>query len=1539
MKKTLFFSILLCASQVLAQNPRHVVSGHPRLLINNTVTDTWQPAATRLAARSALALGGDATAAANFATLKALCTSNNPTFYNSTDEGYSNSVMAYAYVYAIYHYAGQDSTANSYAQALWNTFSTYYQAPVAITSIVTDVSGNATVTLSSPPAVALSTGCCKGIWGASNDSLNGGINITSVIDSTHFFYHPSVVSETHTESGMYYTGASLTGNDSTSQVGVQLESLAYFYDWCYDWLVANGHDAYIRDMIKAWYWSNTLTRSSSAFGAAVREADFHNYTSKNEVGILTAGVALFNDDPFGSTMLNEGAGYLWEGIQVKPVNGNSNSYEFNVKKSNDVLADGSMNWEGPTYWRSGAIRFYRGIEAYDTATGRSNTIWTSQFSTAYRGAQYKMYVMLPNGSAAAFGDASAGGTFAGRDNFGISILNDRFPDPHMVWMLNNDTAAGNLWDSGAGGFTGLVWKLIFYPYVNGPGSHDLTDLPTSAQFGTDVIVRTGWGVNDTFLTYSGSMRGNYHRHEDAGTFNIFNRDYLVLQNPYTDAVSSTYYQYNRRTIAGNTLTLRDPADCWMNNQATCGLWNGSTPLINDGGQLISWRAFNPPFSSGEFNQNRAWSGSVYSDATWGTTYTNVMPNAFPAFAAGTGYEHIRQDLTPFYSTSYTGSGHNPTLKVAASNGAIREIIHFQPTAGTLNPVVVFDRVTSTNAAFKKSWLLHTVNPPTVNGTSAPTGDSTTAAATVTQIDNGAGRLFVNHLLPASPNVRTIGGNACPITPIFSATNANPAVYYAPSHGLVVGESVRLDTGTVTTDGTGSQWQPNWVFDRVYGSSCGFNTVTTVPDADHFTVSGCNSSSSSNQPWSTAFTSGAGSPTGNGTFTGQIYYQTDAAGGNTVWQWNGASWVNLSITGSIPGKSPALGYTSPVIQSHASCNWSFYVDQLGPTGSTGAHLWETAMDATKDDAVVKWLIAESPASNSLTDNFLNVMVPTTTGGSNPVITQVTGTGIAGAVIADSAGSYVAAMPTAPTPQTDLSYTAAHAGTGKHVVGGLTPSASFMVGQNTAAQVTTPVMPPVPSTPQKVFLSTDVCGDIDDAQAISIMVKLHQMGYIQIVGANVDMQMASGFSGNGGWADGPSFVQSIFTRAGLSIPIGACAFGSCNWGEGDNYCHAAVTAIGAPRYHLSDYVESVALLRSVVNANPPGSIVLVGVGINTRTAAFMQTPANYNGDGLPSGATLWAKVKSFVSMGGVFPSGADGYNWTNENTGAPHGTSMAYIFNNSAGVPIYANPASVQMYTGGRAYYSLPDTSPLKAAIVAYRNIVPDYFTLPPSPYTAYGYGRQAWDPSTVLFAAIGTQDPGDGLGPHFTLSANGTITLTVGSTPTPDAWASSPQSGHYYVSIPRVADTRAIMEQLQQFDGLPVTTQITTSDASGAATFTETGGGTFGLTQVALTILSQSPLPAGLTGLAYNQTLSVSGGSAPYAWSIIFGALPPGLTLSPAGTIIGTPSASGAGTFTVMASDAVGIVGTKQFSITIQTPAVQSPTVRAGGQVRPGVVVH
>ena len=60
----------------------------------------------------------------------------------------------------------------------------------------------------------------------------------------------------------------------------------------------------------------------------------------------------------------------------------------------------------------------------------------------------------------------------------------------------------------------------------------------------------------------------------------------------------------------------------------------------------------------------------------------------------------------------------------------------------------------------------------------------------------------------------------------------------------------------------------------------------------------------------------------------------------------------------------------------------------------------------------------------------------------------------------------------------------------------------------------------------------------------------------------------------------------------------------------------------------------------------------------------------------------------------------------------------------------------------------------------------------------------------------------------------------------------------------------------------------------------------------LTILTSSPLPAGTTGVAYNITLALSGGTPPYTWSLAPGspALPTGLTLNPSnGNIAGTPT--------------------------------------------------
>ena len=64
------------------------------------------------------------------------------------------------------------------------------------------------------------------------------------------------------------------------------------------------------------------------------------------------------------------------------------------------------------------------------------------------------------------------------------------------------------------------------------------------------------------------------------------------------------------------------------------------------------------------------------------------------------------------------------------------------------------------------------------------------------------------------------------------------------------------------------------------------------------------------------------------------------------------------------------------------------------------------------------------------------------------------------------------------------------------------------------------------------------------------------------------------------------------------------------------------------------------------------------------------------------------------------------------------------------------------------------------------------------------------------------------------------------------------------------------------------------------------------------------LPNGVVNVAYTATLTASGGTSPYTWSIAGGSLPSGLTLNAgSGAITGTPTATGTFSFTVQVRDA------------------------------------
>lgn len=91
----------------------------------------------------------------------------------------------------------------------------------------------------------------------------------------------------------------------------------------------------------------------------------------------------------------------------------------------------------------------------------------------------------------------------------------------------------------------------------------------------------------------------------------------------------------------------------------------------------------------------------------------------------------------------------------------------------------------------------------------------------------------------------------------------------------------------------------------------------------------------------------------------------------------------------------------------------------------------------------------------------------------------------------------------------------------------------------------------------------------------------------------------------------------------------------------------------------------------------------------------------------------------------------------------------------------------------------------------------------------------------------------------------------------------------------------------------------------------------GFTVVNTPRITTISLPNGQSGSPYSASLSVSGGVAPFTWSAVSGAVPPGLSLTPSnGEILGTPNAPGTYTASFEVSDANNKTTRATVSITI-----------------------
>ena len=125
----------------------------------------------------------------------------------------------------------------------------------------------------------------------------------------------------------------------------------------------------------------------------------------------------------------------------------------------------------------------------------------------------------------------------------------------------------------------------------------------------------------------------------------------------------------------------------------------------------------------------------------------------------------------------------------------------------------------------------------------------------------------------------------------------------------------------------------------------------------------------------------------------------------------------------------------------------------------------------------------------------------------------------------------------------------------------------------------------------------------------------------------------------------------------------------------------------------------------------------------------------------------------------------------------------------------------------------------------------------------------------------------------------------------------------------------------------VTGRVTGAAPGGPVSILATSEGRSGSAQVTVNPLplgiTTSSLPPGTVGVAYNEALAATGGVNPYTWSVSAGALPPGITLSSAGVLGGTPTANGSYAFTARVTDAAAQAATQ--ALTLQVGAALTVT--------------
>jgi hypothetical protein len=395
--------------------------------------------------------------------------------------------------------------------------------------------------------------------------------------------------------------------------------------------------------------------------------------------------------------------------------------------------------------------------------------------------------------------------------------------------------------------------------------------------------------------------------------------------------------------------------------------------------------------------------------------------------------------------------------------------------------------------------------------------------------------------------------------------------------------------------------------------------------------------------------------------------------------------------------------------------------------------------------------------------------------------------------------------------------------------------------------------------------------------------------------------------------------------------------------DSFAYTAsnVTATSAPA------TVSVTVQDPVITIVPSGSLSTAVAAPYSQTFTFnggAQPWSGYQVTNLPTGLSITGTTANSVTISGT-PSQAGTFNLnvsaTDSSTGnGPYTVGQAFALTVD-GPTLTLTPAAGTLSPSYGSAYS--QTFAASGGIGSYSYALTGAL---PSGLTFDGATGVISGTPTVTgsfpITVTATDTGSSGLGAPFSVAENYTLTIAAPTIVINPVTLTGATAGTAYNQSLSASGAIAPYSYAVTAGALPAGLTLSTggvlsgtATASGSFNFTVTAADAHGQTgsraytfvvAVPTLVITPSVLPGANMGQSYSQTISASGGTAPYSFAISTGALPTGLTLNPTtGLISGTPTASGAFNVTIRVTDSTsGTAGTATIAYTLNVTARPNP---------------